>query len=425
MEHKAIVFIELGGKPAPAGVVQIMEEGRWSRATFAYGRRYLDRPDAVAIDPVMLPLDGKSRETPPDYALFNGLRDAAPDAWGRKLIDRYILRRFGRAAGEAEYLLASQHGTRIGALLFGPTPAAPGQVLDFDLPDVATDLGSLETLQRQVDAVQSEEDLPETITNLVAPGSDLGGARPKATVTIDGFPWLVKFGLEHDRLPMACVEAGCLDLAEMCGIDTCERDVVEIAGRPALLLKRFDRELADDGAMRRRHMISSLTLLGAHESDHGASGYADIYDALRRHGAPGDHGETIYKRMLLNVFTGNTDDHYRNHAFLLSSDGYRPSPLYDVTPTLQAGATRHLFLHLGKAGAGREATLEAAVAGAASLGLQRDRAVSIANEMSEVVGSSWRGVMVRRGVGVEAIELMEGAFAQAGLRMDDEPDCGM
>ncbi len=425
MEHDAVVFIELNGQPVPAGKIRITEEGRWSRSEFAYGRRYLARPDAVAIDPVMLPLNEKAFETPPEFPLFNGVRDAAPDAWGRKLIDRYVLRQFGRPAGEAEYLLASQHGTRIGALQFGPTPSGPGRVLDFNLPSARTDLGNLEALQRQVDAVQSEEDLPDQLVNFIAPGSDLGGARPKATVTIDGFPWLVKFGIDHERLPMEAVEAGCLDLAEMCGIDTCERQVVEIACRPALLLKRFDREVADGGELQRVHMISSLTLLGAHESDHGLSGYADIYDALRRYGAPGDHSETIYRRMVLNVLTGNTDDHYRNHAFLHGADGYRPSPVYDITPTLQTSSSRYLFLHLGKAGAGREATLEAAVAGAASLGLQPDQAKAIATEMAEIVGRNWRDVMERRGVGDDAIRLMEGSFAQAGRQLEGGPGCGM
>ena len=106
-------------------------------------------------------------------------------------------------------------------------------------------------------------------------------------------------------------------------------------------------------------IISGLTLLGAHEMDRAASGYADLYDGMRKHGAATDAGEIIYKRMVMNVLCGNTDDHYRNHAFLLNDQGlYEPSPVYDVTPSTGFSTSRSLFMHLGKAGCGRDATLE-------------------------------------------------------------------
>lgn len=421
MDVSPIVFIELQGKQVPAGRLRIVEDGRYSRSEFAYGRRYLERPDAVALDPVQLPLGPDLMVTGEDYGLFNATRDASPDAWGRKLIDRFLLRTQGRPAGEIEYLLASQSGNRIGALRFGPDAKGPGSVLDIGLDSSEIDFGDLAAFQELVEALERGDPLPHRLAEFVAPGSDLGGARPKGTVTIDGFPWLVKFGLDRDRYHMASVEAGCLDLCEMAGLETCERQVMDVAGRPALLLRRFDREMSEEGTIRRRHMISSLTLLGAHEADRGVSGYADIHDALRRYGT-GNHGETIFRRMVMNVLCGNTDDHYRNHAFLLEANGqYAPSPVYDVTPTLQASPTRHLFLHLGKAGCGREASLEAAVAGAASLGLSRGQAVSIANDLSEMVGARWREVMAARGATEDDITMIAGAFSQAGRKI--EADC--
>lgn len=421
MQNDAIVFIELNGETVPAGRLQVIEDGRFSTSRFAYGRRYLERPDAVAIDPVQMPLSDGLIEAPADYPLFNGIRDAAPDAWGRKLIERHVLRSLNRTAGEADFLFASQSGHRIGALRFGPTPKAPGRVLHYALPGGYWDLGSLEEFQAMVDAFSTGDATAQSVADFVAPGSDLGGARPKGTVVVEGFPWLVKFGLEKDRICMAAAEAACLDLCEMAGIDTCKREIIDIAGRKALMLQRFDRRGGERG-IERIHMLSSLSLLGAHEFDRSASGYADLHDVGRRYGS-GSHGEEIFRRMVMNVLTGNTDDHYRNHAFLLDRDGrYRPSPVYDVTPTLQAGSDRSMFLHLGKSGAGRDATLEQAVAGAPSLGLKHDEAATIVNELSGMVAGNWEERFRARGASRADIELVAGAFNQAGRRIEVETD---
>jgi serine/threonine-protein kinase HipA len=157
------------------------------------------------------------------------------------------------------------------------------------------------------------------------------------------------------------------------------------------------------------------------------SGYADISDGMRRFSADGDIGREIYKRMVMNVLCGNTDDHYRNHAFLLDEDSrYRISPVFDVTPTLQASATRRLFLDLGKAGCGRDATLMAAFQGGESLGLYRDEAAAIANDLAEMVENSWRGALEARGASARDIAMLENAFSEASNRirfpeLTDEP----
>lgn len=423
MEHKAFVFIELNGVPVPAGRLRITSDGRYSKSDFSYGRKYLKRPDAVAIDPVQLPLQDREMVTSPDFEMFNGIRDAAPDAWGRSLIDMYMMRSEGRPAIEAEYLLASQRGTRIGALQFGATPDKPGQALDISLPDISSDLGSIEAFQEMVDMHASGQSIPDSLLDHIAPGSDLGGARPKGTVEIEGFPWLAKFEISKDRINMAAAEAGCLDLCEMAGLNVCGRQIIEINGRSTLLLKRFDRkESPEKNGLDKIHMISSLTLLGQHEMDRGTSGYADIYDSLRRVSTSPDIGEDIYKRMVMNVLVGNTDDHYRNHAFLLGDDGkYRTSPVYDITPSLQVSSTRKTFLHLGKSGSGREATLENAIAAGSSLGVSVERSIEIANDLSGMVSDNWRKVMSDRGATQKDIEMMSQSFSQAGnsYKLDD------
>jgi serine/threonine-protein kinase HipA len=420
--YDAVVFIEIDGKTVPAGKLRVTADGRFSESRFQYGARYLERPDMVPLDPVQLkPADGNPIVTPPrDFELFNAIRDAAPDAWGRKLIDLYVNRAIGRDAVEAEYLLASRNGTRVGALRFGPDPSGPGKVLPFELPDISSDFGSIEAFQGMVDLVHGGHDIPDAVLNHLAPGVDLGGARPKATVTVDGFPWLVKFGLESDRIAMAGAEAGCLDLCEMAGISVVEREVRDICGRPALFLKRFDRELGPDGGIRRRHMISGLTLTGEHEMSRGTKGYGDLIDGMRRHGAAAPAGEDLFRRMAMNVLLGNTDDHLRNHAFLHCGKGrYEMSPLYDVTPTLQVSRSRNLFLHLGAAGSGREATAAGALHAAPTFGLERDEAVAILSDLQDLVRRNWRRVMDERGVSAADIEKMAGSFSEADARLPE------
>ena len=413
MDHNAIVFIERAGETIPAGRLAIIEDGRYSRSEFSYGKKYLQRPDAVAIDPVQLPLTESKIHTKEDFTLFNGFRDASPDAWGRALIDIFMVRTEGRPASEAEFMLASQQGTRVGALQFGPTTDGPGRIIDAELPKISPDTGSLDAFQEMVDRFKNGESVSDSILDYVGPGTDLGGARPKSTVLIDNHPWMVKFGLKDDRIGMAASEAGCLDLCQMAGLEVCEHKIIDVMGRPAIALKRFDREKSPDGNLERKHMISGLTLLGAHEMDLGLNGYVDLYNGLRQYGAASDYGEEIYKRMVMNVLCGNTDDHYRNHAFMMNADGlYEPSPVYDVTPTT-GFAGKRLFFHLGKAGSGREATLENAVMAAPGFGIGNERAVEITSDLADMVANNWRQVLSNRGASNDDLDLLEHSFSEA------------
>ena len=433
MEHRAFVFIEHDGETVPAGRLVITEDGRWSKSVFDYGRGYLQRSGSVALDPVQLPLEARQIETPADFILFNSLRDAAPDAWGRKLIDIHMMRTRRRPAMEAEYLLLSQRSTRPGALRFGPTSAAPGSVLGIELPEASSDPGTLEAFLELVALHEAGSEIPDSVLDHIAPGTSLGGARPKATIEVDGFPWLAKFPSSGDRIDMIAAEAGCLDLCEMAGLRVPERRVISVSGRAVLLLKRFDRIMDERGTLQRIHMISSLTLLGRHEMDRAMSGYADIHDAVSRHGVASDAGEEIFRRMLMNVLLGNTDDHYRNHAFLLDRNGrYRMSPVYDITPSLQVSPDRRLFMHLGKAGSGRRATVGTAVRAGPGLGVARDDAARIAGELREMVAANWERVMTDRGASAHDIDMMRRSFSEAGSRPDmetldrppdPEPDC--
>ncbi len=423
---QAIVFLHLKGVPVPAGLLEMREDGRWSTATFMYGRKYLEK-GLPALDPVQLPLCEDRMETETDFPLFNTLRDSATDAWGRMLIDMHVMRRLSRPATEAEHLLASTSETRFGALCYGESAdGGPSDVTGLGLPNVRTDLGDLERIHAMVEDHARGLPVPKSFLEYIQSGSDLGGARPKATVMIDGFPWLAKFSLSSDRIDMVRAEAGCLDLCEMAGLDVPARRVSRLGSGSALLVRRFDRESDPaTGRIFRRHAISAMTLLGAHEADRGAFGYADIHDGLRRFGAPGcgASGRGIFMRMAMNVLCGNTDDHFRNHAFILQDrGGYAISPIYDVTPTPQISSSRRLFLHLGKSGSGREATLEGAFAAAPAFGLAHDEALDILHDLRNMVASNWRDVMGRRGLSDRDIQMVAASFSQADRTWPDDPD---
>ncbi|MGY6634677.1 MAG: type II toxin-antitoxin system HipA family toxin [Alkalilacustris sp.] len=407
------VMVESDGQAVPAARLIVEESGRDGAAQLSYLASWLERHDAIPLDPVQLPLEPKIFRTEEDFPLFNGIRDAAPDAWGRKLIDRQMIARAGSPALEQDFLLASRSRHRPGALSFRRTTDDPGQASSYDIGDTEAGPGDLARLIALADVADAGADIPDDLTGWLGAATDMGGARPKATVVIDGFPWIAKISMPSDRIDMVAAEAGCLDLCAMAGLDVPERRIETVGDRRVLLVRRFDRVITG-GGLQRIPMISALTLLGAHEMDRGASGYADIRDGLARLGTSFGVGEILFRRMVMNVLCGNTDDHYRNQAFLYLDGGWRMAPTYDVTPTLQVSPSRNLFLHLGAVGSGRSATLQAAIDGAASLGISVEQATAMSEDLAAIVRANWRKVMADRGSSAQDIALMEGSFSANG-----------
>lgn len=346
----AIVFLRRHDGWIPAGRLQMVEDGRSSHSVFDYGARYLQRPDRLAIDPVMLPLPlpnapAPTYRTEPGFALFNGLRDAAPDGWGRYLMDK--------AAGAApldefDYLMASGDD-RIGALAFGDDPqegprrrapwgadAAPGERVD------------LAVLAEAAARAYDVDRLDPGLRRLLEAGSSLGGARPKAMTEIDGKPWIAKFPAKDDTFPIGRAEYATMSLATACGLAAPPIRLIEVYGRDVYLIQRFDRGEAPD----RTPFVSGLTLLGAHESEVTRYSYADLATQLRLFGSmPEADLRELFRRMVFNILVLNDDDHLRNHGFLHDGQGWRLSPLYDVVPKPQRSLDRRLVLGSDRTGA--------------------------------------------------------------------------
>ena len=372
------------------------DEPRNQFATFAYGRRYLERADRIAVDPVALPLHeaGTSRtfRTEEGFAVFGGIRDAAPDGWGQYLMYKAM---GDRLPSEIDLILASgEH--RVGALAFGPTSAQPERITPWGGGSAPGEEFTLAELAEAAERAQHVDELDENLRALLAAGSSLGGARPKAATKIGDQPWIAKFQKRGDSFPECRVELATMRLAGECGLDVPPLDFRCVLDRDIYLIERFDR-IPHGNWLERRPFASGLTMLGAHESEVSSFSYADLAGAIRQFGTEVRQDlHELFRRMLLNILVTNDDDHLRNHGFLFDGEGWRLSPLYDVVPKPQLGLERRLVLGVGPEG--RNATIENALAGAAVFDLGHDDAKAIAENMSRTVATRWEQLFTEAGI---------------------------
>ena len=372
------------------------DEPRNQFATFAYGRRYLERADRIPVDPVALPLHeaGTSRtfRTEEGFAVFGGIRDAAPDGWGQYLMYKAM---GDRLPSEIDLILASgEH--RVGALAFGPTPARPERITPWGGGPAPGEEFTLAELAEAAERAQHVDELDENLRALLAAGSSLGGARPKAATKIGEQPWIAKFQKRGDSFPECRVELATMRLASECGLDVPPLDFRCVLDRDIYLIERFDR-IPHGNWLERRPFASGLTMLGAHESEVSSFSYADLAGAIRQFGTEVRQDlHELFRRMLLNILVTNDDDHLRNHGFLFDGEGWRLSPLYDVVPKPQLGLERRLVLGVGPEG--RNATIENALAGAAVFDLGPDDAKAIAEDMSRIVATRWEHLFTEAGI---------------------------
>lgn len=321
------VFVQLPGRVSP--VVAARYELEWTAAgplgRLAYGRSYLERPEALALDPVHLPLSEEEFTTTKIGGMFGALRDSAPDGWGRMVLERASPRRNWT---ELDYLLEASDA-RVGALRYGPEPSAPAP---------SGRVHTVEDLERLGAAAQALQDeaagqaptLQDDIAELLNPSSGLGGARPKTSVVDErGQLWVAKLPARGDRRINAVIEGAYLGLAVLCGIRVPFSRILNVAGQPTLLVQRFDQAPAPGGETRRLY-LSAHTLLGLDESvlDRRKWSYLEFAHLLRRiSDEPEADVIELFRRMVFNALVTNLDDHPRNHALIgTAGGGWRLSP---------------------------------------------------------------------------------------------------
>src|SRR5450759_1376859 len=379
---------------------------------FVYGRSYLDNPKAVPIDPVELQLSEKTYDTVQRNGVFGALRDAGPDYWGRRVIEKYA----GKAQlGELDYLLESPDD-RAGALGFGLNKVPPASQRKFNKTL------DLETLQNLADALV-KDDLPNDpeapqVQDLMLLGTSMGGARPKAVVQDEDGLWVAKFNQPDDRWNNTRVEHAMLRLALECGISTAESRIATIAGKDVLLIKRFDREKTPKGYTRAR-MISGLTLLRADEAPAMRErwSYVILVEEMRRIVAePKKDARELFRRVCFNALISNIDDHPRNHAFIAKDEDWKLSPAYDLTPApLVAQERRDLAMQCGDMG--RYANAKNILSQHARFLLKEDEATIIVGDMKDQVAATWYETVRACSVSESDAETIRRAFVYEGFSL--------
>jgi serine/threonine-protein kinase HipA len=414
---ECFVYITLPGQTesVTAGRFSLKRDRRGtSIGQFVYGRSYRDNPEAVEIDPAELKIAARNYETAAMGGIFGSLRDAGPDHWGRRLVEKYV----GKAPlSELDYLLHSPDD-RAGALGFGLNvqPPAPNRQFNKTL--------DLAKLQEIADAMVRDEDDDKTpeqeqIEKILLLGTSMGGARPKAVVEDESGLWLAKFNRTDDRWNHARVEHAMLLLGRECGLVTADSRITSIAGRDVLLVKRFDRERAETGYYRTR-MVSGLTLLRAEDSHRSRDlwSYILLAEELRRVcEEPQRQAHELFKRMCFNALISNTDDHPRNHAAIAKGRSWKLSPAYDLTPSTPISIEqRDLALICGDQG--RIARASNLQSQCHRFLLQKDEALRIINDMTNIVSKAWYDVMRSAGASENDCTTVEGAFVYPGFRAE-------
>jgi serine/threonine-protein kinase HipA len=404
---EAYVYIYLEDGPVPAGVLETIGSGREATARFRYGRRYLQRKDRLTIDPIQLPLPDADPDrlytAPEDFVLFNGIRDAAPDGWGRHLMDRAA---GARPLSEFDYLVATGDA-RVGALAFGPDLSGPKRIVPWTEQNLDGEDLDLKTMLEAVRDVDTADDLPRKHARFLSRGSSLGGARPKATTEYDGKQWIAKFGRADDHLSMCRAEYATMTLARLAGITVPPVRIEKVLGQDIYLIERFDR--TNNAKYFRIPFISGLTITGAHESESSQQSYRRLAEQLRLFGSdPVKDSKELWQRMLFNILCNNTDDHLRNHGFLWDGKGWRLSPAYDIVPYPQVRLERDLAIGVGRNG--RQATLKNALSDAASFGLSQSQAVALAVDAQKKVKTNWEEVFKKSGITGAELERLHTCF---------------
>jgi serine/threonine-protein kinase HipA len=316
------VHIDWQGQTSLVGRIHTVE--RSSSVSFEYAREWLQRVDAFAIDPTSLPLQQGAHH---GSTLFGAIQDCGPDRWGRILIERAVRKKVlaQKPYHDIDYVLALDDTSRIGALRFRLDAASPFLALTSGkLPPLV----HLNALLRATEAIHSETETAQDLRFLLGAGSPLGGARPKAAVSLaDDRLAIAKFPQPDDTRDIAAGEILALTLAGQAGIRVAEHRLVPVGNQSVAVITRFDRAGKD-----RIPFISASSLLGLPLGDLGA--YTMLADGIRQfgHDVPGDLRE-LWRRMVFSLLASNYDDHLRNHGFLMRETGrWSLSPAYDLNP---------------------------------------------------------------------------------------------
>jgi serine/threonine-protein kinase HipA len=405
MDGPITIHAAIGSDSVPVGTLWT-HQGAHPTASFRYTESWLNDVRAYPLEPA-LPLSSHTHHTLPKQPLFGSMADSTPDRWGQILIQRtHAAARKNSALLPRDYLLGISDHTRIGALRYSlgnEIYLAP----NTDVPPLAR-LSDLISAAHSIDAGDAS---PTDLELLLAPGSSLGGARPKANVVdAQGTLFIAKFERAQDTYPIIPWEAATLMMARDSGINVPLFKLHNAGRHTVLLIARFDRS-----GEKRLGFISALTMLNAADAESGS--YVDIADAIRQHSAATQPDlRELWRRMIFTVLVTNTDNHLRNHAFLKlpGKTGWLLSPAYDINPTPRAIKPRILTLPI--ASNEPTASLDVALSAHAHFGLALEEAKAVMKDVSRIT-ANWRSYAKAVGLGAGDVSFMETAFEHGELQI--------
>lgn len=378
---EAYVWVWLPGATEPVVAGRLQRER--DRLVFNYGRSYLRRPDAIPIYLPELPLRRGAIPPEPGLRMAGCLRDAAPDAWGRRVI---LHRAFAGRVRDAEidavdeltYLLESG-SDRAGAFDFQRSASEY-------VPRMAG-TASLETLLEAADRVERGVPLPPALAEALLHGTSIGGARPKAMIEDRDRKLIAKFSSSADTYSVVKAECLAMRLAAAVDLDAASVQLTQAAGRDVLLVERFDRYRAGDG-WGRRAMVSALTLFGLDEMMARYASYEDLAEVIRhRFTEPRRTLHELFGRLVFNVLCGNTDDHARNHAAFWDGAQLSLTPAFDICPQARTGNVASQAMLI--VGDRRASTLATCLDAAPQFQLGRAAAEAVIERQIEVMRTEW------------------------------------
>jgi serine/threonine-protein kinase HipA len=410
MDKRICVYVDLDGQSHFVGYLWARQNKGRESASFEYATEWLSNPQRFSLEPA-LNLGTGAFHTNAGHKIFGAIGDSAPDRWGRVLIgraERQLARdenRPPRTITELDYLLGVGDIARQGALRFCAEQGSP--FLGVGTVQQIPPLIELPRLLGAAERFSADEETADDIRLLLAPGSSLGGARPKASIIDrDGRLAIAKFPKADDDIRVPLWEAVALTLAHKAGIPTPSWRIETINDKAVLILHRFDRVNET-----RTPYLSAMSMLGA--IDNEPHSYMEIADALRQYGS---HAEQdcagLWRRIVFNILISNTDDHLRNHGFVFAKNGWALSPAFDLNPVPTDVRPRILSTAIDEVDA--TASMDIAFDVAKHFGLKPDVAKAIAREVGAVV-ATWRDTAASLGLNAKEIERMSSAFEHEDL----------
>ena len=379
--------------------------------SFAYDDKWLANTKlSLSLDPDLPTYAG--RQFPNGRAIFGVFADASPDRWGRLLMNKRERnladkeKRKPRKLYDSDFLLGVYDEARMGGLRFKLEET--GEFLSNDKETATPPWATLRTLEEASRQFENDERAlnEKWLNQLIRPGSSLGGARPKATVVdTQGQLWIAKFPSKNDDNNTGAWEKVVHDLARMCGLNVPESKLETFSKLGStFLVKRFDRDRD-----KRIHFASAMTLLGKTDGASAADGssYLDLVSIITSSGAnPTEDLIELWKRIVFSMAISNTDDHLRNHAFVLKKSGWALSPLYDVNPVPYGD---ELSLNVNEAD--NRISIPLAIETAYRFNIAEKNAKEMADAITTIVGNNWEKLATEYGIPRGKIEDMRPAFS--------------